>query len=71
MHLNYSEDQFKLVEKNTQAQSKGAGFFKHRAGGIGASISGAVFHTNLSQPSQSLIKTICYPSIYKINTVKQ
>ena len=68
VQLNYSEDQIKLVEKNTQAQSKGVGFFKHRAGRIGASISGAVFHSNLSQPSQSLIKTICYPSLYKINT---
>ena len=67
VQLNYSEDQIKLVEKNTQAQSKGAGFFKHRAGRIGASIFGAVFHSNLSQPSQSLIKTICYPSLYKIN----
>ena len=47
---------------------KGAGFFRHRAGRIGASISGAVFHANLSQPLQSLIKTIFYPSLYKINT---
>lgn len=58
----------KLVEKNTQAQLKGAGFFKHRAGRIGASVNGAVSHANLSQPSQSLIKTICYPSLNKINT---
>jgi len=68
VQLNYSEDQIKLVEKNTQAQLKGAGFFKHRAGRIGASVNGAVSHANLSQPSQSLIKTICYPSLNKINT---
>ena len=68
VQLNYSDEQIKLVEENTQTQSKGAGFFKHRAGRIEASISSAVFHANLSQPSQNLVKTICYPSLYKINT---
>ena len=46
VQLNYSEDQIKLVEKNTQAQLKGAGFFKHRAGRIGASVNGAVSHNH-------------------------
>ena len=68
VQLNYSDEQIKLVEENIQTQSKGAGFFKHCAGRIGASISGVVFHANLSQPSLSLIKTICYPSLYKKNT---
>ena len=68
VQLNISAEQIKLVEESTRVQSKGTGFFKHRAGRIGASISGAVFHTNLSLPSQSLIKTICYPSLYKLNT---
>jgi len=27
-----------------------------------------VSHTNLSLPSQSLTKTICYPNLYKLNT---
>ena len=68
VQLNISAEQVKLVEGTTRAQSKGTGFFKHRAGRIGASISGAVFHTTLSLPSQSLIKTICYPGLYKLNT---
>ena len=68
VQLNISAEQVKLVEGTTRAQSKGTGVFKHRAGRIGASISGAVFHTNLSLPSQSLIKTICYPGLYKLNT---
>ena len=63
-----SKEQIKLVEGTTRAQSKGTGFFKRRAGRIGASISGTVFHTNLSLPSQCLIKTICYPGLYKLNT---
>ena len=68
VQLNISAEQIKLVEGTTRAQSKGTGFFKHRAGRIGASISGTVFHTNLSLPSQRLIKTICYPGLYKLNT---
>ena len=68
VQLNISAEQIKLVEETTRAQSKGTGFFKHCAGRIGASISGAVFDTNLSLPSQSLIKTICYPTLYKLNT---
>ena len=68
VQLNIPAEQIKLVEETTRAQSKGTGFLKHCAGRIGASMSGAVFHTNLSLPSQSLIKTICYPSLYKLNT---
>ena len=41
---------------------------KHRASRIGASLSGAVCHTNPAQPSQPLIKSICYPHLFKINT---
>ena len=67
IQVQLKAEQVKLVEGTTRAQSKGTSFFKHRAGRIGASISGAVFHTNLSLPSQSLIKTICYPDLYKLN----
>lgn len=62
VNLTISDEQITLVEKTTRTQSKGSGFFRHRAGSIGASVSGAVFHTNCAQPSQSLIKTICYPN---------
>ena len=67
VQLNILAEQIKLVEETSRAKSKGSGFFKHRAGRIGASISGDVFHTHLSLPSQSLIKTICYPTLYKLN----
>ncbi|XP_048586934.1 uncharacterized protein LOC116607025 isoform X1 [Nematostella vectensis] len=48
-------------------QAKSPGFFRHRAGRIGASVCGAVFHGNLAQPSQNLIQSICYPHLFKIN----
>jgi len=60
--------ELKSIEKDTIKQAKGAGFFRHRAGRIGASVSGTVSHSNLAQPSQSLIKSICYPHLYKVNT---
>lgn len=31
-------------------------------------MSGSVYHTNLAQPSQTLIKSICYPNLFKVNT---
>ena len=66
--LGVSEEHIKKIEISTRAQASGFGFFRHRAGRIGASQCFSAFHTNLAQPSQSLIRTICYPSLYKVNT---
>ena len=66
--INISETDIKLIEKDTQKQSKGACFYHHRAGRIGASISKLACHTNPAQPSQSLIKAICYPNLFKFST---
>lgn len=66
--LDISRDNIELVEKDTRAQAKSSGFFRHRAGRIGASASGAAFCSNLSQPPQALIKTICYPNVFKVDT---
>ena len=66
--LEISEEHIKKIEISTQAQASSSGFYRHQAGRIGASQCSSAFHTNLAQPSQSLIKTICYPSLYKVNT---
>ena len=58
--INISEDHINKVAVNSRTQANGSGFYRHRAGRIGASVSSAVFHTNFAQPSQSLIRTICY-----------
>ena len=63
-----SDEGIKIVEQDTREQAKGPGFFRHRAGRIGASVSGAVYHSNIAQPSQSLIKSVCYPHLYKVNS---
>ena len=53
--INVSDEEIKIVEQDTQDQARGPGFFRHRAGRIGASVNGAVYHSNVAQPSQSLI----------------
>lgn len=62
-----SEDIHK-IERDTQSQANGSSFFRHRAGRVVASMSGAVRRTNLVQPSQSLIKSVCYPHLFNGNT---
>ena len=66
--MNISEEHINKVEISTRDQANGSGFYRHRAGRIGASQCYSAFHTNVAQPSQSLINTICYPSLYKVNT---
>ena len=67
VNLDISDKQIKQVEKDTMSQAKGSGFFRHRAGRIGASVSGVAFHSNLAQPPQSCIKSVC-SNLYKLNT---
>ena len=57
-----------IVEQDTRDLAKGPGFFRHRGGRLGASASGAVCHSNVAQPSQLLIKGVCYLQLYKVNT---
>lgn len=66
--IHISDKNNKHVEMNTSSQANGSGFFRHRVGRIGASVSGAAFHSNSAQLPQSLIKTICYPNLFKVNT---
>ena len=49
-------------------QSKGNAFFRHRSGRIGASKCYPATHTSPAQPAQSLIKSICYPHVFRFNT---
>ena len=56
------------IEEDTRSQSKGFSLYHQRAGGTGASISKSTCYTNPAQPSQSLIKRICYPNIFTFST---
>ena len=63
-----SSEEISQIERDTKSRENGSAFFRHRAGRIGASVSGAVCLTNPAQPSQSLIKSVCYPHLFKVNT---
>ena len=82
LHMNYanllrecqkirrriSDSEIELVERETLNQARESSFYWHRAGRIGASQSKAASHTDPFQPSQSLIKAICYPNVFKFST---
>ena len=66
--LDLSDNELDAIEEDTRKQSKGNFFFRHRAGRIGASVSWTVAHSNPMQPSQSLIKSLCYPHLFKVTS---
>jgi len=65
--IEISKEQIAQVERDTISQAKGNNFVKHRAGRIGASKSKAACQTNPALPSHSLIQSICYPELNKLN----
>ena len=66
--ISLTDRDIKIIEQDTVTQAKGSGFFQHRAGRIGASVSKAAVHTDSELPLQSLIKTICYPELFRFST---
>ena len=54
--------------EDTRKQAKSSGFHNPRAGKIEASVSRAVYHSDVTKPSQPLIKIIVYPSLYNLKT---
>ena len=68
VRIDITDEHIKLIEKSTVERSKGNAFFRHRSGRIGASKCYAATHTNPAQPAQSLIKSICYPHVFRFNT---
>ena len=56
------------VEKETRLQSQSRLWFTFRAGRVTASRMKSVCNTNPANPSQSLIKAICYPEEFKFDS---
>ena len=69
MELTISKDQQSAVEKATKMQANSKDWFLFRAGRITASKVYNVCHTDVALPSQSLIKSICYPESYRFSSV--
>ena len=59
--LEMTTEMSELIEKETRSQYKSTPWFKYRAGRITSSRMKAVCHTDATNPSRSLIKSICYP----------
>ena len=68
INITISPEQAKLLEVLTRGQSHSKLWYQYRAGRITASKFKAAVHTSTPQPSQSLIKHICYPESYKFKT---
>ena len=57
-----------MAEKETRKQSNCKLWFKYRAGRITASKMKSVCRTDPASPSQSLVKSICYPEVYRFKS---
>ena len=65
--LKVTEDQAKHIESATRDQAQSTVWFRYRAGRVTASRFKAAACTDPTQPSQSLLKMICYPESYKFS----
>jgi len=61
MLLTVTDEMTTNFEKERRVQSKSSLWFQYRAGRVTSSRMRVVCHTNPANPSQSLIKSICYP----------
>ena len=68
VNLHVNENMVSAVEFATRDQSKSKLWFKYRAGRITASKMKSVCKSDPCLPSQSLIKTICYPEAFSFTT---
>ena len=59
----------KNLEMQTRDQASSKDWFLYRAGRITASKFRAAAHTDVSQPSSSHVRSICYPKAFRFSTV--
>ena len=68
MEIKVSAEQAKAVELATHEQSNSKLWYRFRAGRITASKMKTACCTDPILPSQTLIKTVCYPESYKFSS---
>ena len=66
--LMITNEQARNIEVSTRDQAQSKTWFRYRVGRVTSSKFKAAAHTDLSQPSQSLIKCICYPESYRFSS---
>ena len=59
--IQVTDEMAEPLEKETRLQSKSNLWYKHRAGRVTSSCMKAVCYTNVANPAQRLVKSICYP----------
>ncbi len=67
--IQVSTVQARHIQIATQNQAQSRVWFIYRAGRVTASRFKSAVCTNVAQPSQSLIKTICYPDRHKFTSL--
>ena len=67
--IKIMEAEAKHVKMKARAQSSSRLWFRMRAGRISASCFKSDCHTNLAQPSISLVMTICHPEMAKFSSL--
>ncbi len=67
--IQVSTVQAKHIQIATQNQAQSRVWFIYRVGRVTASRFKSAVCTNVAQPSQSLIKTICYPDRHKFTSL--
>ena len=67
-NISVTDQEIDIIEHDTINQAKVSEFFRHRASRIGAFVGKAASHTDPALQSQSLIKTMCYPELFKFST---
>lgn len=67
--LKVSTDEAVNVEKATKQQAASKEWYRFRTGRVTASRLKSACRTSIENPSQSLLKAICYPSAVKFRTV--
>ena len=68
VNIDVTDDMAKAVERETRGQQHSRLWFKYRAGRVTASRMRAVCHTTAANPSQGLVKQICYPEAYSFTS---
>ena len=61
VELSVTQEQSKCVEQATKTQSSNKLWFRFRSGRVTASKMKRICRSNPDQPSQSLVKAVCYP----------
>ena len=68
ININISAEMASRLEAETRSQHKSKMWFRFRAGRVTASKMKAACHTDVANPSISLLNSICYPEVFSFSS---